>query len=175
MVPNGENGWVGSRIQRSGRANALGDRRRYSLLYPASQSATQCPNVTDILLEPGEGLSCSVGSYSSRTRTTGWPASTTLSDPRTACSHVTTSRSAYQSVPYSTNIIATALPGYPEIDNERNQYTTIEERHVFSPKILNEARFGFVRLHAVDGERRPQRNRRIQRLGPGPRQAGYGL
>ena len=39
---------------------------------------------------------------------------------------------AYQSVPYSTNIISTAVPGYPEIDNERNQYITIEERHMFS-------------------------------------------
>ena len=39
------------------------------------------------------------------------------------------------------------LPGWPEVDNEQNQYITIEERHVFSPKILNEARFGFVRLN----------------------------
>ena len=50
--------------------------------------------------------------------------------------------SAYQLLPYA----YTQVPGYPEIDHERNQYLTIEERHMFSPKILNEVRFGFVRL-----------------------------
>jgi len=50
--------------------------------------------------------------------------------------------SGYQVIPY----VYTQVPGYPELDWERNQYFTISERHMFSPKIVNEARFGYVRL-----------------------------
>ena len=35
--------------------------------------------------------------------------------------------------------------GFPESDIQRNRYATIEEKHVFSPKLLNTARLHFVR------------------------------
>ena len=54
---------------------------------------------------------------------------------------------AYQLVPY----VYTPIPGYPEADNERNQYLTVEERHMFAPTFLNEVRFGYVRLYTADG------------------------
>ena len=50
---------------------------------------------------------------------------------------------ANQTVPFSGG--GAALPFWPEIDNDRNQYFTAEERHVFSPSLVNQARFGFVR------------------------------
>ena len=50
--------------------------------------------------------------------------------------------SAYQVLPY----VYTQVPGWPEVDHERNQYLTIDEQHMFSPKIINDIRFGYVRL-----------------------------
>ena len=50
--------------------------------------------------------------------------------------------SAYQVLPY----VYTQVPGWPEVDHERNQYLTISEQHMFSPKIINDFRFGYVRL-----------------------------
>jgi hypothetical protein len=43
--------------------------------------------------------------------------------------------SACQELPY----VYTQVPGYPELDWERNQYFTLSERHTFSSKIINEA------------------------------------
>ncbi len=75
--------------------------------------------------------------------------------------------SAYQVLPY----VYTPVPGYPEIDNERNQYLTIEERHTFSPRMLNEVRFGFVRLFTLTANGGAQRTPSAI----GSRPAGYGL
>jgi hypothetical protein len=50
--------------------------------------------------------------------------------------------SAYQALPY----VYTAVPGWPEIDHERNQYLTIDAQHMFSSRVINDIRFGYVRL-----------------------------
>ena len=55
-----------------------------------------------------------------------------------------TIENASQIVPYVGSLNSL---GWPEVDHERNQYISIEERHVFSPSLLNEAHFGFVRFH----------------------------
>ncbi len=152
-APNGE-GWVGSGAfdpTTTGAPMPTLMQQIFALL-PASQTATHpCPNVTGIILELGEDLSCSVGTLIqnedyglARVDYTIGPADSLFARYDT--------ESAYQNVPYSTNIFSTAVPGYPEIDNERNQYTTIGERHVFSPKMLNEARFGFVRLNLLTAD-----------------------
>ena len=139
-----------SRIQRSGRADAL-DNPEHIPLVSGFQSATQCPNATNILLEPEEALTCSVGTLIQNEDYGLGRVDYTIGPKDNLFARYDT-ESAYQSVPYSTNIIETAIAGYPEIDNERNQYTTIGERHVFSPKILNEARFGFVRLNLLTAD-----------------------
>ncbi len=60
-----------------------------------------------------------------------------------------TIENAFQIVPN----VESLLPDWPEVDHERNQYMSIEERHVFSPSLLNELHVGFVRLNqqAVGG------------------------
>jgi hypothetical protein len=39
------------------------------------------------------------------------------------------------------------LPYWPEQDNTKNQYFTLEEKHLFSSNVVNEARFTFVRTY----------------------------
>ncbi|HLI82764.1 MAG TPA: carboxypeptidase regulatory-like domain-containing protein [Bryobacteraceae bacterium] len=63
---------------------------------------------------------------------------------------------ANQTVPFSGG--GGQLSLWPEIDNDRNQYFTSEERHVFSPDVFNVARFGYVRpvqTAHVNGETPP--------------------
>jgi len=43
------------------------------------------------------------------------------------------------------NPVATAIPYFPEQDYTRNQYLVIEERHVFTPSLINLARAAFSR------------------------------
>jgi hypothetical protein len=43
------------------------------------------------------------------------------------------------------NPTSTAIPYWPEQDFTKNQYFVLEERHVFSPTLINLARFGFSR------------------------------
>jgi carboxypeptidase family protein/TonB-dependent receptor-like protein len=43
---------------------------------------------------------------------------------------------------------ATAIPLWPENDYTRNQYLTVEETHVFSPQLINVARFGWSNPNA---------------------------
>ena len=111
-------------------------------LYPLAQTAAQCPNVTDIQFLPGTGLFCShnleIGNEDYGLARVDYNLGN--QDSLFAQYHI---ENAYQVLPY----VYTPVPGYPEIDNERNQYLTIEERHTFSPRVLNEARFGFVRLY----------------------------
>ena len=151
MVQTVSGGWVGGPASNAPGAPMPAVIQNIFKLYPASQSATQCPNVTGILLEPEEALACSVGTLI-QNEDYGLGRVDYTIGPKDNLFARYDIESAYQSVPYSTNIISTAIAGYPEIDNERNQYTTIGERHVFSPKILNEARFGFVRLNLLTAD-----------------------
>src|SRR5208283_2536605 len=113
-----------------------------------AQTASQCPNISNIFLENAEGLECSVGSTIQNEDYGLARVDYTIGSKDSMFARYNIEK-AFQSVPYSTNILPAAIPGYPELDNEQNEYATIEERHVFSAKILNEARFGFVRLHAL--------------------------
>ena len=40
-----------------------------------------------------------------------------------------------------------SLPFWPEQDQTKNQYFTLEERHIFSTNVVNQARFTFVRTY----------------------------
>jgi hypothetical protein len=111
-------------------------------LYPLAQTATQCPNVIDIVFLPATGLYCShdlqIGNEDYGLARVDYNLGT--ADSLFVQYHI---ENAYQVLPY----VYTAVPGYPEVDNERNQYLTVEERHTFSPRLLNEVRFGYVRLY----------------------------
>ena len=123
-------------------------------LYPLAESPSQCPNVTDINLLSGTGLFCSsepsIGNEDYGLGRVDYTIGT--KDSLFGRYNI---ENAYQTIPYGEAQpgIPLGLPGYPEIDNERNQYATIGERHTFSPTLLNEVRFGFVRLgvHMADG------------------------
>ncbi|HXY78223.1 MAG TPA: TonB-dependent receptor [Candidatus Acidoferrales bacterium] len=110
-------------------------------LYPLAQTATQCPNVSNIQFALGTGLYCShnlqVGNEDYVVGRLDY-----MIGPKDSIFGRYTRESAYQVIPY----VYSPIPGYPEIDNEHNQYLTVEERHTFSPTLLNEVRFGFVRL-----------------------------
>ena len=110
-------------------------------LYPLAQSSSQCPNVFDIQFLPGTGLFCSHDLQIGNEDYVLGRGDFNLgpSDSLFAQYHI---ERAYQVLPY----VYTPVPGFPEVDNEHNQYLTIEERHTFSPRILNEVRFGLVRL-----------------------------
>ena len=53
---------------------------------------------------------------------------------------------AYQLSPL-TGFFGAALPYWPEVDNSRNQFFTVEERHIFSSNVVNNARFVFTRTY----------------------------
>jgi hypothetical protein len=116
-------------------------------LYPLAQSPSQCPNVTNtqFLYTPGgqqaTGLYCSHDLQIGNEDYVLGRVDYTLG-PKDSLFGRYTRETAYQLLPYENE----TLPGYPEIDNEHNQYLTIEERHTFSTKVINEARFGLVRL-----------------------------
>ncbi len=114
--------------------------------YPLAQSASQCPNVTNIEFEAGTGLYCSKELQIGNEDYVLGRVDYTLS-PKDSLFARYTRESAYQVLPY----VLTQLPGFPEIDNEHNQYVTIGERHTLSQKILNEAQFGLVRLFTQTG------------------------
>jgi hypothetical protein len=116
-------------------------------LYPLAETSSQCPNVTNITLLAGTGLYCSsVPSIGNEDYGLG-RVDYTIGTKDSLFGRYDI-ENAYQTIPYPAAQpgIPMGLPGYPEIDNERNQYATIEERHTFSPTLLNEVRFGFVRL-----------------------------
>jgi len=113
-------------------------------LYPLAQSLSQCPNVTGIQFLPGTGLYCSHDLQIGNEDYVLGRADYTLGTKDSLFARYIR-ESAYQVLPY----VYTPVPGYPEIDNEHNQYLTIEERHTFSPRMLNEVRFGFVRLFTL--------------------------
>jgi hypothetical protein len=50
------------------------------------------------------------------------------------------------------------LDRWPEVDNTKNQFFTIEEKRIFSPKVVNSIRFSFTRTHErgrTDGSTAP--------------------
>ncbi len=46
-----------------------------------------------------------------------------------------------------TGLFGAALPDWPEVDHSKNQFLTVEERHIFSANVVNSARFMFVRTY----------------------------
>jgi len=110
-------------------------------MYPLAQSESQCPNVAGINFLPGTGLYCSQEKQIGNQDYVLGRVDVKLGD--TDNLFVRYAReSAYQVLPY----VYTQVPGWPEVDHERNQYLTINEQHVFSPRIINNIRFGYVRL-----------------------------
>lgn len=110
-------------------------------LYPLAQSLSDCPNVSNINLFAGTGLFCSANSQTGSENYVLGRVDYILGQKDSLFGRYIR-ESAYQLVPYA----YTQVPGYPEADSERNQYLTIEERHTFSSRFLNEVRFGYVRL-----------------------------
>jgi hypothetical protein len=116
-------------------------------LYPLAQSPSQCPNVTNITLLAGTGLYCSsdpsIGNEDYGMGRVDYTIGT--KDSLFGRYNI---ENAYQTIPYPAAQpgVPMGIPGYSETDNERNQYAAIEERHTFSPTVLNEVRFGLVRL-----------------------------
>ena len=46
-----------------------------------------------------------------------------------------------------TGFFGSALPYWPEVDHTKNQFLTIQERHIFSANVVNNARFIFARTY----------------------------
>jgi len=46
-----------------------------------------------------------------------------------------------------TGFFGAALPFWPEVDRTKNHFVTIEERHIFSSNVVNNARFVFTRTY----------------------------
>ncbi len=46
-----------------------------------------------------------------------------------------------------TGIFGAVLPLWPEVDHSKNQFFTLEERHIFSSNVVNSARFMFIRTY----------------------------
>jgi hypothetical protein len=110
-------------------------------MYPLAQSESQCPNVAGINFLPGTGLYCS---NEKQIANEDYVLGRVDIKPRDRDSMFVryARESAYQVLPY----VYTQVPGWPEVDHERNQYLTINEQHLFSPTIINDVRFGYVRL-----------------------------
>lgn len=110
-------------------------------MYPLAQSEAQCPNVAGINFLPGTGLYCSQEKQIGNQDYVLGRVDFKLGDKDSLFARYAR-ESAYQVLPY----VYTQVPGWPEVDHERNQYLTIDEQHMFSPRIVNDVRFGFVRL-----------------------------
>jgi hypothetical protein len=110
-------------------------------MYPLAQSSSQCPNVTGIGFLAGTGLYCSHETQIGNEDYILGRVDFKLGEKDSLFARYAR-ESAYQVLPY----VYTPVPGWPEVDHERNQYLTIDEQHMFSPKIINDLRFGYVRL-----------------------------
>ena len=111
-------------------------------MYPLAQSSTQCPNVAGVSFLPGTGLYCSQEKQIGNEDYVLGRVDFKLGEKDSLMARYVR-ESAYQVLPY----VYTQVPGWPEVDHERNQYFTISEQHMFSPRIINDIRFGFVRLY----------------------------
>jgi hypothetical protein len=143
------NQWVGP----YGPANSVSE--QILGLYPAPSDPSQCPNKTNLTFLQDTGLYCSHGTEIGN-EDYGLARVDYTIGPKDSVFARYNIENGYQDLPYPAvgwAPGAMALPGYPEIDNERNQYVTIAERHTFSPTVFNEVRFGLVRLdmNAADG------------------------
>jgi hypothetical protein len=112
--------------------------------YPTAQTAAQCPNVTHTVLLGGTGLFCSIGN-NTQNESYGLARVDYNFGPNDSMFARYTIEHADQVIPY----IESLIPGWPEVDQEQNQYVSTEERHVFSPTIINVMHFGFVRLNML--------------------------
>jgi hypothetical protein len=110
-------------------------------MYPLAQSESQCPNVAGINFLPGTGLYCSQEKQIGNEDYVLGRVDIKLRDQDSMFVRYVR-ESAYQVLPY----VYTQVPGWPEVDHERNQYLTISEQHMFSPRMINDFRFGYVRL-----------------------------
>jgi hypothetical protein len=110
--------------------------------YPLAQTAAQCPNVTHTIYLGGTGPYCWIGD-NIQNEDYGLARVDYNFGPKDSAFARYTIEHAYQFIP----TIEAGIPGWPEVDHEQNQYVSIEERHVFSPSLLNELHVGFVRLN----------------------------
>lgn len=46
-----------------------------------------------------------------------------------------------------TGLFGAALPYWPEVDHTKNQFFTVQERHIFSANVVNNARFTYTRTY----------------------------
>ncbi len=142
MTQNSSGQWVGRPYGPSGPEVPIDSvTEKIFALYPLAQSPSQCPNVSGIHLLQGTGLYCSQENQIGDQDYVQGRVDFNLGSKDSLFARYTR-ESAYQVIPY----VYTSVPGYPELDWERNQYFTLSERHTFSPKIINEVRFGLVRL-----------------------------
>jgi hypothetical protein len=111
-------------------------------MYPLAQSASQCPNVAGINFLPGTGLYCSQEKQIGNEDYVLGRVDFKLGSRDSLFARFAR-ESAYQILPY----VYTQVPGWPEVDHERNQYLTIDEQHMFTPRIINDIRLGYVRLY----------------------------
>ncbi len=111
-------------------------------MYPLAQSASQCPNVAGINFLPGTGLYCSQEKQMGNEDYVLGRVDFKLGTKDSLFARFAR-ESAYQVLPY----VYTQVPGWPEVDHERNQYLTVDEQHMFTPKIINDIRLGYVRLY----------------------------
>src|SRR5438128_6059968 len=64
-----------------------------------------------------------------------------------------------------TLVSTTAIPLWPTYDRSANQYSTIQERHIFSPTLMNSFGFSFTRPHT--SQTQPNQYAPLQRAFPG--------
>ena len=113
-------------------------------MYPLAQSESQCPNVSGITFLPGTGPYCSQQNQIGNEDYFLGRVDIKLGSKDSMFGRYVM-EDAYQELPY----VGSVVDGWPEVDNERNQYFTIQEQHMFSPTILNDLRLGIVRLNMV--------------------------
>ncbi len=53
----------------------------------------------------------------------------------------------------TTQLLASSFPGYPSAAVSRGQFLTVAENHIFSPTLLNTARFSYSRSNLITGIR----------------------
>jgi hypothetical protein len=111
--------------------------------YPAPQTPAECPNVYNTPLTDGvTGLYCSANPQTGSEDYVLGRVDYNLGAKDSLFGRYVLER-ANQLIPYAN----TPVPGFPEADFERNQYITLEERHIFSPRVVNEIRVGYVRSY----------------------------
>ncbi len=141
-VPDGSGGYVGgSETPYAGQEGSALTQQLFEE-YPTAQSAAQCPDVTNTVYLPGTGAYCWKGNLI-QNEDYGLGRVDYNFGPKDSAFARYSIENAFQNIP----AVEATIPGWPEVDHERNQYISIEERHVFSAALLNELHFGVVRLN----------------------------